>query len=546
MKNLKNHLIFKTAVVLFVLIFAKSASSQVGQQWMKTYTSQSFGYDIINDMVLDSSGNIYVTGESDGQGTFYDYATIKYNPAGVQQWVSRYNGPAQTARDVATGIAVDNAGNVYVTGYTDNPTISGEDITTIKYNPQGIAIWVKVYNSLALNDDRGYDIAVDNAGNVYVTGYTKDINNNFDVITIKYNSAGVQQWLQKYNSSGTNGDIGNAIQVDASGNVYVAGAAYSNALLIKYNSTGVQQWTKTYNGPGNAADNFRQMVLDASGNIYTSGESSNGPGNYDFAVVKFNSAGTQLWSKNYAGPGAGDDLVKGLKVDAAGNVYVTGESKGASSGKDYATVKYNSTGTQQWVARYNGPDNLSDEGFAVTVDTAGSVYVTGKSKGSATQEDFATVKYNSAGVQQWVMRHNGSADDEDYGKSIAVDNSGNIIVSGVGNIGGSDDYCTIKYSPITGVQINGGEIPQNYSLSQNYPNPFNPSTSISFSIPAAVNVKIAVYDMLGRELSVIVNEYLNAGNYQAEFNASALSSGTYFYKMTAGDFSEVKKMILVK
>ncbi|MCC6865701.1 MAG: T9SS type A sorting domain-containing protein [Ignavibacteria bacterium] len=91
------------------------------------------------------------------------------------------------------------------------------------------------------------------------------------------------------------------------------------------------------------------------------------------------------------------------------------------------------------------------------------------------------------------------------------------------------------------------EIPNYYSLSQNYPNPFNPSTQIKFSVPKAVNVTLKVYDVLGKEVATLVNNELRQpGFYTADFNASNLASGIYFYRIDAGEFSSVKKMMLVK
>ena len=97
-----------------------------------------------------------------------------------------------------------------------------------------------------------------------------------------------------------------------------------------------------------------------------------------------------------------------------------------------------------------------------------------------------------------------------------------------------------------GIQNISGEIPGEFSLLQNYPNPFNPATKIRFSIPKSSNVKLVVYDMLGREAALLVNEQLSPGTYEYEFNASELTSGTYFYRLQSEDFSEIKKMILVK
>jgi hypothetical protein len=89
-------------------------------------------------------------------------------------------------------------------------------------------------------------------------------------------------------------------------------------------------------------------------------------------------------------------------------------------------------------------------------------------------------------------------------------------------------------------------IPEKFSLEQNYPNPFNPQTKIKFALPKEGFVKLSVFDISGREVMNLVNEKLSAGSYEADFNASAFASGTYFYKIEAGNFVETKKMILVK
>lgn len=533
---------FKFAI-MFILAYTGITNSQVGEQWKKNYSFEQYNTDVMNEMTIDKAGNVYVTGQSSSTTTKSDYATLKYNVNGSQVWAMRYDGFSHVENDYSKAVVADDAGNVFVTGISSNPGITGDDIVTIKYNTAGVEIWNRVYHSSSAANDKGNDITLDNAGNVYVTGTVINAAGNNDVVTIKYNAAGTQQWVSKYHSSGTYDDYGNVVAVDASGNVYVAGSSYADALLLKYNSAGVLQWAKTYNYT-NGSDMFKHIKLDAAGNIYVAGEGANGPG-YDFALVKYNPSGTVLWSKNLVGNN-GDDRINGMILDASGNVYVTGEYMVAPGQTDFATVKYNSAGVQQWLSHYSGSDGLADISYAIALDANNNVYVTGSSKGTTTNKDFATVKYNSAGVQQWVMRYDGTTHNEDYGKSIVVDTMGNVIVSGITHENVAPDYCTIKYTPLTGTQIINGEIPVNYNLSQNYPNPFNPVTNINFSLPKSGNVKLVVYDVTGNEVSMLVDENLQAGSYKYDFDASKLSSGTYFYKLTAGDFSEVKKMILVK
>ena len=131
--------------------------------------------------------------------------------------------------------------------------------------------------------------------------------------------------------------------------------------------------------------------------------------------------------------------------------------------------------------------------------------------------------------------------------SIAADNSGLVCVwDDLRNANEPKAFGhKIQSSGLTGIQLTS-QIPQKYELKQNYPNPFNPQTKIQFSITEQETVKLAVYNSAGKEVSVLVNNILQAGSYEYNFDASGLSTGAYFYRLTAGDFTETKKMMLIK
>jgi hypothetical protein len=99
---------------------------------------------------------------------------------------------------------------------------------------------------------------------------------------------------------------------------------------------------------------------------------------------------------------------------------------------------------------------------------------------------------------------------------------------------------------LTGIKNEVSQIPSRFLLNQNYPNPFNPSTTISYSIPKSSFVTLEIFDILGRNIKTIVNEYKPAGNYSVHFNASKLTSGIYFYRLKAENFTETKKLLLLK
>jgi uncharacterized delta-60 repeat protein len=370
-------------------------------------------------------------------------------PAGgvYATWVAGYNGPGNGG-DAASAIAVDGSGNVYVTGGSGGVGI-GSDYATIKYDSSGQQQWVARYTGFGgYGNDTANAIAVDASGNVYATGRSPGVGSAEDYATIKYNSAGQQQWVARYNGPGNFTDVANAIAVDASGNVYVTGTSDSGGqgsnydyATIKYNSEGQQQWTARYDGPANDGDEAYAIAVDASGNVYVTGVSLGSGTGADFATIKYNSAGQQQWVARYNGPVNGDDYGYAIALDNSENIYVTGHSPGAGTADDYATIKYDSAGQQQWVARYNGLGNSGDEAHAIALDSSGNVYVTGQSYGAGGDTDCATVKYDSTGQEQWVIRYNGPGNPYDFAFAMAVDASANVYVTGESNA----DYTTIKY-----------------------------------------------------------------------------------------------------
>jgi uncharacterized delta-60 repeat protein len=263
--------------------------------------------------------------------------------------------------------------------------------------------WISRYNGPGNGIDEAFAVVCDASSNIYVTGSSMGSGSNLDYATVKYNSTGQEQWAVRYNGPANFIDIGNAIAVDASGNVYVTGlstgtTSFSDYATVKYNSAGVQQWVARYNGPSNGTDEAFSVAVDGSGNVYVTGQSLSGT-SYDFATIKYNSAGVQQWASRYNGPQSSLDNASVVRVDGSGNVYVTGGSTGTGSGQDFATVKYNSTGQEQWVVRYNGTNNADDVPSDMRLDVSGNIYITGGSSGSTSSNDYVTIKYNSAGQE---------------------------------------------------------------------------------------------------------------------------------------------------
>ena len=534
--------------VKFFVIFNLIGFTASGQ-WISRYNGPGNSLDEAFAVASDVSSNIYVTGSSMGSGSNLDYATVKYNSAGQEQWAVRYNGPANFI-DIANAIAVDAAGNVYVTGISTG-TISLSDYATVKYNSAGQEQWVARYNGPSNGTDEAFSITVDAAGNVYVTGQSLS-GTNYDFATVKYNSAGTQQWVSRYNGPQSSIDNAAAVKVDGSGNVYVTGSSTGSGsgldyATVKYNAAGQEQWAIRYNGTNNADDVPSAMYVDASGNVFVTGGSSGSTSSNDYVTIKYNSAGQEQWNSRYNGTGNDNDISFGIAVSAAGNVYVTGSSIGQGSATDYATVMYNSSGAQQWAARYNGPNNTSDDAAAIEVDQSGNAFVTGASNSGGTNLDYLTIKYSPSGQQMWEQRYNGPGNGIDAALSVCVDGSGNVYITGNSQgSGSSSDYATLKYSVLTAIGNPETNIPDVFRLYENYPNPFNPATTIEFDLPVQSITKLSVYDVTGRTVALLVNGPMSAGSHIISFNGAGISSGVYFFKLEAGNFTDIRKMVLVK
>jgi hypothetical protein len=543
-------------IIILSLLTFTSLSAQVTQEWASLFNGVQNKNDVPKAMVVDVLGNIYITGYSTTPSfisSAADYATVKYNSSGVQQWAVYYNGPASpdSSLDQAVSIAVDKLGNVYVTGNSYGGA-SRSDILTIKYNSSGVQRWVKRYNPTVNTYESAVALALDSSANVYVTG-TASGSVSVEMTTIKYDSAGNQQWVSQFIGPGDMSSAPNTIKIDKSENIFVAGTtnhlgSNDNYATVKYNSSGVQQWAAMFNGPGNIQDDAYAIAFDNAGNVFVTGASWGNGSNLDYNTIKYNFSGIEQWVRRYNGPGNSTDIAYSMASDTSGNIIVTGQSLGNNTSYDYATIKYNTNGDSLWVRRYDfGPGgNRYDAAVALAVDRAGNSYVTGSSS-SSTFNDYATIKYNSSGNPQWVQRYNGPGSNDDNAAAIAIDNFLNVYVTGSAtNLSSNFDYATLKYSQVVSVNPILNSVPVKYDLLQNYPNPFNPSTVITYTIPERSFVTLKISDLTGKEISKLINKEKDPGKYSVEFNSTGLSSGIYLYSLSTPAFTKTRKMILIK
>lgn len=382
--------------------------------------------------------------------------------------------------DQAWSIAVDTSGNVYVAGYThgnldgNRPAGLG-DAYVAKYSPAGMELWIRQFGTIYT--DAAFGVAVDAGGNVYVAGYTDgaldgDKSSGLkDAFVVKYSSAGMNLWTRQFGTVDSDGAEG--IAVDVNGNVYVAG--YTNgaldgnthlgswdAFVVKFDSTGNRLWSTQL---GTASiDVAKDITVDIDGNVYMAGHTAGSldgniwAGVADTFVVKCNSMGTKLWTRQFGTVDA--DGAEGIAVDGTGNVYLTGLAQGilnidtADATGDAFVAKYDSAGVERWIKRFGTASD--DYAWDIAADVGGNVYVTGFTQGSldantlAKLSDAFVVKYDSTGTELWT-RQFGTASD-DYALGITVDSGSNIYVAGSttgaldGNTAaGLEDAFVVKY-----------------------------------------------------------------------------------------------------
>ncbi|MDZ7344556.1 MAG: SBBP repeat-containing protein, partial [candidate division KSB1 bacterium] len=334
---------------------------------------------------------------------------------------------------------------------------------------------------------------------------------------------------------------------------------FDDYMTIKYDgNSGQIVWNSLYDG--GAEDQAVALALDDAGGVYVTGRSKNEFGDWDYLTIKYDAAnGAEL--KTAAYNGGDNDMPTALAIDASGNVLVTGGSQDANTSFDFLTIKYDTGLESVWVRRYNhAATNDYEMANALALDAAGNAYVTGASyRGQQGGYDYATVKYDPQGEENWVIRHQGPGDD--IPRAIALDREGNVYVTGYSEKtpGADRDYLTIKYaqSAVTRVEQPQTEPVNDYMLAQNYPTPFNPETKFVFALRETGNVKLSIYSITGQLIYVLVNNQMAAGEHEIfwngrDYSGRAVASGVYWYQIVVTNasgkiaFREVKKMAVLK
>jgi hypothetical protein len=312
-------------------------------RWATYHTGTLAENDEARAVAVAPDGGCIVTGAAVGPTGNWDYTTIKYGPGAETLWVAHYDGSAGLG-DEAEALVLDTAGNIYVTGSSPG-TGTNQDIVTVKYNPAGETLWARRYTGSGGNyEDKATCMALDPAQGVYVGGYTEAYGTARDFLLIKYSRHGDTLWTRRFNGTADDDDEIIGIGTDAGGRVYVAGysggaGTFADYVTMCYSSLGDSLWTHRWDlgGYGNWPT---ALAVDAEGNSYITGYGFDPVTQYDFHTISLDPDGTPRWQIRYSGYADDWDEPVGIALDTVRNVYVAGFSMSNAQGFDYVTIKY--------------------------------------------------------------------------------------------------------------------------------------------------------------------------------------------------------------
>jgi uncharacterized delta-60 repeat protein len=353
-------------------------------------------------------GFLYVAGYSMGGGsaTRGSYFAAKYSANGDSIWTYIDD---ETGDGQVRSMKLDSQGNLILAGYNETSfSGSARDFVTMKINPSGNRSWIRKYDRQGVGHTNAlWDMCLDNNDNIVVTGACDDTTNTAnDIVTLKYNANGDSLWLKKFERPGYLFDAGRKVVTDQQKNIYVAGyieltaPAQSNIILLKYDSAGQQQWVRYYDyqPAPQSFDDAVDLKIDPIGNLYLTGVSSfnNSQSTQRVLVAKFSSNGDTLWTRRWGTFSAYKP--ERLEIDSLGNMYIAGSYfEGAPTGFNAFALKYDGNGNLKWWDAYRGNpiDNKEQEFYALALDANKDVISVGRFYSPINTMDMLLVKYNN-------------------------------------------------------------------------------------------------------------------------------------------------------
>ncbi len=427
-----------------LFVFAPAAGAASGDlAWQRAYNGTGNGQDSFGAVAVAPNGGAYVAGVT-ATSTF-DFVAARYDAGGQRRWLRTYNGPGD-GLDWFGAATSDRRGDLIEAGYVTTPA---KTLVTavVKYDAAGHLRWVRIHNVATDIPDNPLAVAVDARGNVYVAS-TEGV--DYDVVVLKYSASGAHRWTSRY--AGPNADIPTDIALDGAGNVYVTGYSYQgttrgyDALTLKLSAGGHRRWARLWDGPS-ISDVGLSLAVTKAGTVYVGGFTNGAKSGQDALLLKYTTGGALRWSRTYTGAGADSDAYNDIVLLGNGDIAAAGSSYDGADLFDVLLARYEPSGSPRWTRLYDGPDSLNDQGLGVARGRAGAIYVAGDTTSNSTGQDALLLKYNGAGVLRWARSYSSSGNANDYVSALAVVPGKSVYVAGDQAAGTSSDGMLLRYRP---------------------------------------------------------------------------------------------------
>jgi hypothetical protein len=545
------------AVFLCCLVARIAPAGPPEVDWTASYNGPASYWESVNDATV-RDGCLYVAGFATVEFQRRGYITVKYAPDGTEAWSRIYEGPTpsnSSPGSTALAVAVDESGNVYVTGYsseeskTDIPFV---DAATLKYSPEGNLLWEQRYRGSGGNVQPSA-IMIDPGGFVYVTGGTW-INGGFDVFLLKYDLDGNLIWSRTRGQAGNRWDNAFAMALAENGDIVLGGYTQPgdvDVYVLKYGPDGALGWEWTLPGIADVEEVI-DLTVDGDGNTYALAQYAPPGRHTSLLTVRLSPTGDLLWSDVYSGQSTGD-YGAGIALAPDGNVFVAGAAWENGSQNAMTLLKYTPTGQRLWVRSERG-GYFSAECNDMVIDAEGAAYMSGVAFNENNMEDYLTAKFDGTGNLLWVTSFSAPEGRSDYAYQVRVGEDGRVYVIG-DSWRGFDRYfdiTSVAYrqgeasgigTPADQPELIAGGAPRLTA----HPNPTRGEAALDLYLPDPNEVRLSIYDATGRLVRKLLDGKVGAGVLRLAWDGRSdrgegVAPGVYFIRLATPNQTTVSRI----